>query len=248
MYSCNVRHITVTLDGNKETHDKQRHLIQGGNTFDKIIELYEARQVDEKMLIFDLTMQNHGYYQESNVDRTVEALNVDSDEADIYLSLVYETDRAFEELIGYFEAQDEKVIVCMFGDHQPKFESEAFYEDIYKQTAGLTEEEKALNLHKTPFVIWANYDIEEAEALDISTNYLGVLLQQTAGVELTGFASYLAELQESYPIITVNGYVDAEGNYRNWSGAGNEFLEYRMLQYNYLFDKNIVEWGFGTDS
>jgi len=222
--------------------------VSDAETFDKIIELYEARQVDEKMLIFDLTMQNHGYYQESNVDRTVEALNVDSDEADIYLSLVYETDRAFEELIGYFEAQDEKVIVCMFGDHQPKFESEAFYEDIYKQTAGLTEEEKALNLHKTPFVIWANYDIEEAEALDISTNYLGVLLQQTAGVELTGFASYLAELQESYPIITVNGYVDAEGNYRNWSGAGNEFLEYRMLQYNYLFDKNIVEWGFGTDS
>ena len=38
LYSCNVRHITVTLDGNKETHDKQRHLIQGGNTFDKIIE------------------------------------------------------------------------------------------------------------------------------------------------------------------------------------------------------------------
>lgn len=222
--------------------------VSDAETFDKIIELYEARQVDEKMLIFDLTMQNHGYYQESNVDRTVEALNVDSDEADIYLSLVYETDSAFEELIRYFEAQDEKVIVCMFGDHQPKFEAEAFYEDIYRQTAGLTEEEKALNLHKTPFVIWANYDIEEAEALDISTNYLGVLLQQTAGVELTGFASYLAELQESYPIITVNGYVDAEGNYRNWSGAGNEFLEYRMLQYNYLFDKNIVEWGFGTDS
>lgn len=210
--------------------------VSDAETFRKVEELFEGREAGEKMFIFDLTMQNHGYYRESDVERTVEALNVDSDEVDIYLSLVYETDKAFEELITYFEEQDEKVIVCMFGDHQPKFESTNLYEEIYRQTDGLTEEDKKLNLYKTPFVIWANYDIPEAEGLNISTNYLGVLLQQTAGVELTGQFAYLADLCEEYPIITVNGYVDREGNYSNWSGEGNEFPEYRILQYHYLFD------------
>lgn len=222
--------------------------VSDAETFRKVRELYENRRADEKMFIFDLTMQNHGYYQESDVPRTVEALNVDCDEADIYLSLVYETDRAFAELIEYFKAQDERVIVCMFGDHQPKFESDHFYEEIYKQTEGLSEEQKALNLYKTPFVIWANYDIDEREGLDISTNYLGVLLQQTAGVELTAFGSYLSDIQKEYPVITMNGYVDRGGNYHNWSGEGTEFMEYRMLQYNYLFDSNIIQWGFGADS
>ncbi|MBR1771025.1 MAG: LTA synthase family protein [Lachnospiraceae bacterium] len=213
-------------------------------TFRKVEELFENRQDGERLFVFDLTMQNHGYYSKTNVARTVEAVNVDCDEADIYLSLVYESDRAFGELIDYFAAQEEKVVICMFGDHQPKFESETFYEDIYRQTPGLTEEERKRNLYKTPFVIWANYDIDEAEGMEIGMSYLGVLLQRTAGVELTPFAHFLEEQMREYPIITINGYENKEGNYTNWSGENTEFLEYRMLQYNYLFDSNSVEWGF----
>lgn len=213
-------------------------------TFEKVEELFENREQGEKLFIFDLTMQNHGYYLNSHVKRTVEAMNVDCDEADIYLSLIYETDRAFGELIRYFEAQDEKVIICMFGDHQPKFFAENFYEDIYRQTPGLSDTDKTLNLYKTPFVIWANYDIEEAEGLDIGMSYLGILLQETAGVEITPFGRFLEKQMAEYPVITVNGYVDRDGNYQNWSGDGTEFSEYRMIQYNYLFDKNKVEWGF----
>ena len=214
-------------------------------TFDKVVELYENREAGEKLFIFDLTMQNHGYYRKSDVERSVEAVNVDSEEADIYLSLIYETDKAFAELVHYFEKQDERVIICMFGDHQPKFDDGDFYEDIYRQTEGLSKEEQKRNLYKTPFVIWANYDIEEAEDLDIGMNYLGVLLQQTAGVELTPYFRFLKNQMTEYPVITVNGYCDKEGNYSNWSGEGTEFADYRMLQYNYLFDPDIVKWGFG---
>ncbi len=218
--------------------------VSDAETYRKVEELYENRKQGERLFIFDLTMQNHGYYRKTNVARTVEASNVDCDEADIYLSLIYESDRAFGELVEYFENQDERVIICMFGDHQPKFESETFYEDIYRQTEGLSEEDKKRNLYKTPFVIWANYDIPEARGLDISMNYLGVLLQQTAGVELTPYAAFLAEQMEDYPVITVNGYVDSGGNYSNWSGEKDEFLDYRMLQYNYLFDRDTVDWGY----
>ena len=213
-------------------------------TFQKVEELFEDRAEGERMFIFDLTMQNHGGYLKSNVEPTVEAVNVDCDEADIYLSLVYESDRAFGELVDYFAAQEEKVVICMFGDHQPKFEAESFYNDIYRQTEGLSETDQKRNLYKTPFIIWANYDIEEMDGLDIGMSYLGILLQRVAGVERTPFGRYLEGLMEEYPVITVNGYVDRDGDYSNWSGDGTEFLEYRMLQYNYLFDTDTVEWGF----
>ncbi len=218
--------------------------VSDAETFRRVEELYENRAEDEKLFIFDLTMQNHGYYRKSNVERTVEAVNVDCDEADLYLSLVYETDRAFGELVQYFDKEEEPVVICMFGDHQPKFETEDFYEDIYRQTEGLTEIDKKRNLYKTPFVIWANYDIEEAWGLDIGMSYLGVLLQQTAGVEMTPYFRFLAEQMEQYPVITANGYVDSRGNYSNWSGTGEEFADYRILQYNYLFDNDMVEWGY----
>ncbi|MCM1553817.1 MAG: hypothetical protein NC092_14180, partial [Butyrivibrio sp.] len=64
----------------------------------------------------------------------------------------------------------------------------------------------------------------------------------TAGVPLTPYFAYLEQLREDYPVITFNGYLDYEGNYSNWSGG--EFPEYRMIQYNYLFDSNTVEWGY----
>lgn len=210
-------------------------------TYHKIEELYENRKDGEKVFIFDVTMQNHGYYETTNVDRTVHAENVSCEEADVYLSLVYETDRAFEQLIHYFEEQDEKVIVCMFGDHQPKFFDEAFYDSIARQTEGMSEIDRKLNQYKTPFVIWANYDIEEAEELDISMNYLGVLLQRTAGMQLTPYFTFLEKQMAEYPVITFNGYKTKDGTYHNWAGDDSEFSEYRMLQYNYLFDNAMVK-------
>ena len=47
-----------------------------------------------------------------------------------------------------------------------------------------------------------------------------------------------------YPIVTVNGYEDSNGTHYDWSGENSELLDYRILQYNHLFDKKIVEWGF----
>jgi hypothetical protein len=187
--------------------------------YKKIIELYENRQPGEKQFIFDVTIQNHGGYEDLQE----------------YLSLIKISDEAFEKLVEYFETQDEKVIICMFGDHQPGLSKQIVQAD---DTETMTQEQ-LMNLYKTPFVIWANYDIQGEEVAydyDISLNYLGGLLMRTAGVPLSDYFSYLEELRENYPIITVNGYVDSEGDLSLWSGEDNEFSEYRMLQYYYLYD------------
>lgn len=214
------------------------------DTYEMVEELYENRKEGEKLFIFDLTIQNHGGYTESNVERRVEAVNVSSEEADIYLSVIYESDKALRQLIEYFSEQEEPVLICMFGDHQPKMIEQAFYEGIYERTEGLSERDKRLNLYKTPFLIWANYDIPEQEGLDIGMNYLGVLLMEVAGLPCSPFFSFLQQYMEEYPVITINGYRDREGNFYDWSGNNTELMEYRMLQYNYLFDAKTVEWGF----
>lgn len=213
-------------------------------TYKKVEELFENRKKDEKLFIFDLTMQNHGGYGgASDVERSVEALNVSYEDVNIYLSLIKESDDAFKQLITYFETVDEPVIICMFGDHQPRLNL-SFYEDVYKQTEGLKEKDKIMNQYKTPFVIWANYDIEEQEGIDIGMGYLGVLLMEAANLPASPYFSFLQDYMKEYPIITINGYEDSAGNFYNWSGENNELPEYRMLQYNHIFDDNIVKWGY----
>ena len=219
--------------------------ISDRSTYQKIIELYENRGND-KIFIFDLTMQNHGDYteKEKEPDYKISFTNITSSEANVYLPLIKESDEALKELVNYFEKQNDKVIICMFGDHQPRFNEEGFYEKIYEMTPELTEIDKVFNQYKTPFVIWANYDIEEQRDLDISINYLGPLLLKTAKIEGSAYFNYLSKLMEDYPIITVNGYLDDNGILREWSGENDEFPDYRMLQYNYLFDRDNVDWGF----
>ena len=208
----------------------------GITLYDKLIELYEARDESEKLFLFDLTMQNHGGYTmwtEDTDQIQVKALNVDDAEMDEYLTLMKASDEDFEELIGYFEQEEEKVVVCMFGDHQPKFSNDEVYDILADE--GLSEIEMVMNRYKTPFIIWANYDIEEQCGLDISMNYLGVLLMDVLDLEMSAYFSFLKEQMQEYPIITVNGYVDSTGVIREWSGSKSEMPEYRMLQYNYLF-------------
>lgn len=205
-------------------------------TYRRIEEIYENREPGEKLFFFDLTMQNHGGYGIGDIAYEVTAEDYNMSELDEFLSLIDISDKAFQELIAYFERQDEKVIICMFGDHQPM---------IWSGPPETIVSGADLNFYKTPFVIWANYDIPEQEGLDISMNYLGALLVKTAGINESAFQQYLLQLMEKYPVITANGYIDRDGVFYQWSGNEDEFLEYRMLQYNYLFDSKTVDWGFG---
>ena len=76
-------------------------------------------------------MQNHGGYSKEYEDLTNEIQFSDAGEdlrsvhqvqieaTEKYLTLIKKTDEAFENLIDYFQDEDEKTIILMFGDHQP---------------------------------------------------------------------------------------------------------------------------------
>ncbi|MCC8151145.1 MAG: LTA synthase family protein [Lachnospiraceae bacterium] len=220
-----------------------RRFISDSYDYTMVEEMYENREEDEPFFIFNVTMQNHGGYavSYSNFYQQIYATNMSATypKANRYLSLVKETDSAFEELVEYFSDVDEPTIICMFGDHLPSIEDE-FYEELMGVDSldNLTTEQE-LSRYETPFVIWANYDIEEAEVDSISVNYLSTLLSQAAGLPQTQYNKYLSVLYQTLPVISSVGYVDADGiTYASGEETPYDdlLLQYNCIAYNSLLD------------
>jgi phosphoglycerol transferase MdoB-like AlkP superfamily enzyme len=226
--------------------ERIRNYISDRATFEKIIERYEDKQEDESLFVFDVTMQNHGSYTKEYEDFTNSILMPNasgSTYTEQYLSLIKETDVAFEELIRYFEAQEEDTIILMFGDHQP---ADYVIKPIYGEN-GITDDitfEQEQKRYIVPYIMWSNYDIPEQEIGDISLNYLNTVLLENAQLPLTDYQIYLKNLRKTLPVITANIYKDQEGimysrEDEKYSGLLDE---YAGLQYNNIFDtKNRVD-------
>ena len=125
----------------------------------------------------------------------------------------------------------------MYGDHQP---DPGVAEPIYNLNGmdmdSLTPED-VMNDHVVPFVIWANYDIDEKEDVDISLNYLGNLLLKETGIPLTGYRTYLESYSEEYPLITAVGGRDSSGKLIDHKELVKRLLDLSAAQYYELFDK-----------
>ena len=75
-------------------------------------------------------MQNHSPFQTENYEPTV-SLNLDQEypQAEEYLSLIKESDKAFMQLIQHFEDVEEPTMIVMFGDHMPNL-TDGFYDAL----------------------------------------------------------------------------------------------------------------------
>ncbi len=224
-----------------------RRYVSDDYDYRKIEELYENRDQSKPFFLFNVTMQNHGGYAETylNFNQTIYTTNLTGyyKKANQYLSLVKESDDAFKSLIEYFSQVEEPTIICMFGDHLPSLESGFYQEVMGKSMDELTVEEEELR-YQTPFIIWANYDIPEAQIDQISSNYLSTLLLQVAGLEMTDYNRFLATLYQRLPVINTVGYIDSEGNYYSQSQSSeyDSLLDlYNYMNYNSLIDgKNRI--------
>ena len=225
-----------------------RQYISDAYSYKLLIKDFENRDKSVPYFAFNVTMQNHGGYTNScvNFDENIYATSVTGDyiKANKYLSLVQKSDVAFRELIEYFSAVREPTVICMFGDHQPSIES-AFVAEVMgvDSLSGLSVEQEQTR-HITPFIIWANYDIEEQQIDQLSSNYLSSLVLQTAGVKLTEYNKYLLKLSETLPVIDTVGYVDRDGRYYKWSESSpytSLLNEYERIQYNNIFDQKNVD-------
>lgn len=220
-----------------------REYITDQELYDKIIERYESRGANEKLYLMGITMQNHGGYGEpyDNFYEGCYKIGRSYTDANQYLSLVHESDKAVKNLIEYFSKVDDPVEIVFFGDHQPSLNSNFYPLLNGKGMSGLTEDELEA-LYTVPFFIWTNYDTPE-ETVDItSLNFLSTMTLERAGIELPAYNKFLADMMETVPAVNSRGYYSKEKQcYQHIDDAAGEEAEwiknYHMLQYNSMFDK-----------
>lgn len=222
---------------------RMRGYISDSSAFDKIIEQFEIKG-DDPLFLFEVTMQNHGGYSKDTPDFTsyitlpeVQSRTTSVLATEKYLTLMNQTDRALEKLIGYFEEQEEPVVVLMFGDHQPS----DYITNVIQRICGITQGdslEESQTGYRVPFMIWSNCGLERTYYDGISVNYLSGILLEAAGVPLTGYQRYLSELRQTLPVISGQIYRDSNGTFYSLEDEtyAEKLNEYKILQYNHLVD------------
>lgn len=205
-------------------------------TYDKIIELYEEKDKNEPLFIFDVTMQGHGGYNSGyRFETTISAQDRNYPYLSEYLSSLYVSDQAFEYLINYFSTVDEPVMIVMFGDHQPSVEDDFYEELLGKPITGLSLEESQKR-YVTPYVLWTNYGVKKLTKSenDISANRFCDKIKSYAGLEKNSYEKFIHAFSEVIPLINANGYMDYKGD---WYGYEEEspylsmLHSYHVIQY-----------------
>lgn len=209
------------------------------SSFRQIIYEFEHKDPEERLFLFNVTIQNHGSYTVEDYPAEVQLTDEPGKYpmAEQYLTLANKTDEAFRLLVDYFSQQEEPTIILMFGDHQPSVEQE-FLDKAYGVTQDQMTMEQYMDKYKTPFLIWANYDLPDDEIPTTSLNFLGQYLLSYAGIENSLYENYLQNFQEVLPAMTFVGYIDQNGKAYSHLEQ-NEYTtlieDYRTLAYDNLF-------------
>lgn len=224
-----------------------RKFVSDETDFQRIISEYEAAKAkdDAPFYVFNVTMQNHSGY-DTDFDNLPKDIKIteeqyQDDQAERYLNLIHLSDQALQMLVEYFEQVDDPTVIVFFGDHEPGIH-ESFYKKLFGKASEKLTDEELMQKYKVPYLIWANYDIEEKEDVTTSANYLSALMMKSAGMEMTGYGRFLMEAAEEIPALTVNGYFGADGKFYKLTDKTSPYYEtlkkYEKLQYNNMFDSD----------
>lgn len=224
-------------------HYGKREWMTDQSAYRNLTDWYEAAKKDhEKVFAYLLTMQNHSDYDSnSEQDALVHVQNYTGNmeqELNEYLSCVYLSDLAFKELTDYFSKQEQPVIVCMTGDHAPNMIRELADVD--------SSPEREVLARSTPFILWANYEIDSRDMGIIGVNSLVPLLLEEAGIKRIPYYCYIREMQKSIPMVGSFGMVmDGDGEIHSYydDGAHSDLIwKYMYLTYNNLQKESIEGW------
>ena len=206
-----------------------RNYVSDKTSYRKIIDLYEKKEKGIPLFAFEVTMQNHGgytdLYENFTPDIYVEefthlALNQ-------YLSLIKVSDLELEQLISYFEKEEEDTIIVFFGDHQPN-------DYVVNPILRLNGETTPQLRYIVPYVIWANFDISEEKNADTDISYLSAKVLKTAGISTNAYQNFLLEMEEKIAKAKKHGdkaeLLEVEEQYQQI---------HQILQYYQMFDKKF---------
>ena len=190
-------------------------------TYKDLEAMYESMPEDQPRFTFLVSIQSHGDYDMNDPELDLVHAATDYGEydevMDEYLSCMYLTDQAVGELTDYFtqvyEETGRKVIVAMAGDHAPSFVNHVADKTI------AAENDLQILERSTPFIIWANYPLENAGETNekdplnrMDLCMFAPTVAEQAGLPLTDYYKYLLAMQDDVTVMTAgNDYMDASG-------------------------------------
>lgn len=241
--------IYFDVDFQNLRYKRGRYCESDESTYKNIMRWYEEHRAanqaagdDKPQFMYCLTMQNHGGYNMSPANLDVVHAEGDfgayQSQVNEYLTGIYDSDKAFLQLVDYFEDVDRPVIICMVGDHMPSFAKDIADADAY------SEDELERRLRSTPFVIWANFDIEDADLGVIGMNSLAPRVLEVAETGLSPYYEYILELSKDYPVLTAYGsYYDADGICHSYEDDPVQAIsDYFYLEYANILKKGNAAW------
>ncbi len=204
--------------------------------FADIVNRLEAN--DSPMLVNAVTMQNHGPHTGLAHPITVDGPLSDSQKstAGQYLRGLAHSDEALRGLREDLESMDERTIVLLYGDHLPGF----WPEDILDASGETARFE-------TPWVVFANFPLEDIDAGTVGANQLVTKLLDAANAPHTPWTALLHEVASEVPAMERTAWLDTQESVvteDELSETAQRLLaDYRLAQYDMT-----VGNGWATDA
>ena len=226
-----IHQFTRNRYGNRSWLDK--------DNYQDMLSFYESNLSEAPQLLYLLTFQNHGGYEQNGEE--LDTIHVTGDYWDLtddlneYLSSVRLSSEAFRWLTEYLSGASRDVIVCMVGDHAPPFIS------ALPVRSDLAIQDASIARRIVPYVIWSNFDADFSFYTDYaSMTDLVPMTLCAAGLPLSPFYREVLDLHEKYPVRTREGDgVDTDLTIKRYEEdeTYKELLDhYYYMEYNSLLE------------
>jgi phosphoglycerol transferase MdoB-like AlkP superfamily enzyme len=246
----------IFIDQFKKPQDFKSSLVSDSALVDKLITEFNNHTKTNKskpLFNFTVTIQNHMPYLnrygskieqvKTNVKLSPTASNYISN----YILGVRDADNTLGRLVEFFKQSKEPVVLMFFGDHLPNLgENYLTYKELGFPLNENGNIEATMDLHKVPFILWANDQARSDIAFDssvkklnlppdriISANYVSSMLYELLGYKgINPFYDFLGGLRKSMPVITRN-YYKIENSYTSQlpENLKEKVQDYKIWQY-----------------
>ena len=218
---CEVDKVTPN-----EPHSEVFHSgVSDKATYDRVLDLLKSNESPQ--FIFDVTMANHGSYDQNNLPSQYaldyHPANYDGEIEDAflneYLSCIKRADEDLKGFIAQLRELDRPVVLVFFGDHQPGFSYS--YNDLWY--ANEPEDVHARRIYCTNYVVWANYDVgghgPNNTNEEISLDMLAARTLDAIGAPTTDFQAAQLDIRNSIRALSTKSYLGADNK---WYAFGSD--------------------------
>jgi hypothetical protein len=222
----------------------------------------EAVAAPGKQLVYAVTMETHGPYDEPERCTGAEGDGLEPGAPGVgaaaklqvqrYACGIHDASKLFAAVVEHFRETGERAVVLMYGDHLPFLGAEkAAYVE-----AGLIKEDDSekwtrpqwLTLFTTPVLFWASDGRKLPVEGPTGLSFLHAALASTLGLPLSSFQRYLLALGEKVHALNPDFAIDATGKILLEDDVPASLrpalADFGLIQYDLMFGQRLGEARF----